>query len=782
MAGSIDIYGGTNSISGANNFKVTHNPLNEISYTIGQFPAGLSADALAALASMLEDLTGLVFNQGIPAFLESLLAAIGGLAINLAEVVGAVINELITITGLDFANGPEAFLQSLVDSISHLLFNLESIVAAVINELIKITGLDFANGPEAFLASLVESIKHLILNLGEIITAIGNQIGISLANAEAFIEGLVTNLFNIVGIDLTGPFELAHQLWEFIEQLVHNAVGAILNFPGAVAGGLGELQEWVLETVFGIVPPDRLPNIPIGHLINSDVNLLTNPSFTDNPFVPEQAGDWVLDQAVSQDGEGGSARIDCSGGAAHNLLSVDLIPVNAGQRLDVSGWVKTQNLAGATVTFGVAQYKTPDGNDEPTYLVLASSSQGGTNNWKKLAGTYVTPPGVARVRVHIQISHGTAGTVWIDNLFCGKLGLLQIDWVDGLPAFISSVQSVLASLGAAVADAVSNVVKELEKITGVDLSNGPLAFAQSIFDAIWHLIQSAILGITVTAENVAESVTNGINSFGQALWDALTGRPRPPAAETPTSQDAADQLAALVATITAQSTTITQLQAAVNGPAGGLIGGDDFERTDLTGLGPLWNVASSGAGRFALLDGHQAVWEKNGFLPARVQVFRAASASDYQTKTAYQAITRVTGTNVLESVPLLTSATDEIYGRVSADGKSYIVVKITVDRVSLQYNLNDGGGDLELAWVNAPAPGAAVTYTLECGNSTKDFQYRVLRNGAVLINHDDNTARKTAPLFPNRRWGFGGAASGTLFGQVAPSSLHSVTVADLRSP
>ena len=604
---------------------------------------------------------------------------------------------------------------------------------------------------------------------------------------HTFENFLLPAIHQVTGLDLATPQGLVDSIIHLLEGAVANigevvsVIAHALGAPNPIGITLEHLSEWVLDTIFGLIPPDRIPILPIGHLINDAVNLLSNPSFTGVAIQADMAGQWVLDAAVSHDGVGGSARIDAAG-TAHDLLSVDLIPVWPGQEFDLSAWVKTANLIGPAgcVTIGVVTYPNADGTGTPAYRPLRNV-QTGTQDWTKWHAAYIVPAfEVASLRVHLSVkATATAGQVWFDDLFLGKRGLLQIDWVADLGVQLGSIWNQLAEMLH-----IPEIVTHIEDVTGLDLSHGPIAFLNSLIAALF-----AHTGIHL--QTPAELVAGIEGLFGippelQALLngvlEAFGIRPTT-AAPLATTNDAADQIALLVATVTAQSTTIAQLQAAVHGPTGGLVSGDDFERVDPDGVGDaLWMVVNSGLGGGGFFcDGHEAVWRKQPgllALPRTAHLVRINPA-DRHTKTPYQAITRVTGTRVKQSMTSADTAADLILGRVSDDGAQYVIAWVDAAGVHLGYNV--GSGERSLASRTAPSVAAAATYTLECGNATEDLVYRVLRNGAVFIDFLDD-AKVTAPLMANLGWGWGGAANGSLTGQLAPSSLHSITVADLRSP
>lgn len=314
----------------------------------------------------------------------------------------------------------------------------------------------------------------------------------------------------------------------------------------------------------------------------------------------------------------------------------------------------------------------------------------------------------------------------------------------------------------------TNAIGQLEELTGLNLTS-PEAFLQSIVVELGQAIAefNQFLQVDVWQEWIDN------------VWSSLTGL-QPDTTISPA--DAADQFAALMATTAAQATTLAQLQAAVNKPQGGVVGGDDFERPNATTLGPGWKSYLTGEGRYEVVNG-EAVWRRTGILDSRIRNIRIDPV-DGKTATPYQVVTLVAGTKVLQTIPLGVSAEDEVYARVSDDHSEYMVAwwSIGLDgkgRLHLGYNIGDGVEEVEE--VPCPKPSVGVPLSLSCGDTTSPYSYRVLRQNTTLIEWDD-TAKFTMPLVNNRGWGFGGHAQFSLLGQITPSSVHSVTVADLRSP
>lgn len=350
----------------------------------------------------------------------------------------------------------------------------------------------------------------------------------------------------------------------------------------------------------------------------------------------------------------------------------------------------------------------------------------------------------------------------------------------------------------------SNLLTVVEDLTGLDFSSPQAFFAslmnlitgndgpQLIFDSIGDLLAQITDGIKEALDKAGEDIEKLFAEIAEALkldewqafldnlWLNMTGvKPD----TTITANDVTDEFALLVANAAAQATTITQLQAAINKPPGGIVGGDDFER----GNGPLgsgWKIVTDNSnGTYEVRNG-EAAWKREGILANFVRCFRI-DPKDAKTATPYQAVTRVTGTTVLQTIALANSADDIVFARVSDNHTAYMLAwwDIGVDgkgKLHLGYNLGSGG-EKEVQVVPCPKPAPGVTLTLQCGDADDLYSYRVIRANTVLIEWDDTT-KVTQPLVTNRGWGFGGRSVFGALGQYAPSSAHSVTVVDTKSP
>ncbi len=344
------------------------------------------------------------------------------------------------------------------------------------------------------------------------------------------------------------------------------------------------------------------------------------------------------------------------------------------------------------------------------------------------------------------------------------------DWANNLPS---------------IQQAIVEVVAEIERLTGLNIDQGPVAFLQSLVAAFTGkpLIQlpaasvAGVGGFANLGEGVTDALTNAVNALGglTATWtqwqQAFTGRP-PDAQGTLTPALTAAEISELLATTAANATALAALQATVtNGINNMVASGDDFE--DGAPLSTRWTKVDTGTGGFGVVKG-QAVWADAGTAGYERYIRQGA---DQNTFTEYQKITRVTGTTVAEGTLLTAGAgVDYIYGRVS--GNSYIYAAFDGDgHVSLGYAVNGAETQFPHPATTAAKPTAGTTYSLECGDIQSPRKYRLLRNNAPVLTYND--AANAAAAVAGKGWGWGGRAVPRFTGQSTPSSVHSVNVVDI---
>ncbi|ASR85228.1 minor tail protein [Mycobacterium phage SirPhilip] len=352
----------------------------------------------------------------------------------------------------------------------------------------------------------------------------------------------------LTGIDLSSPQALVLSLGDLIGDVfdpakIADLMGQVLGYVGGPLTGAAALAKWASDQLFGLIDPSRLPLLPVGHVTQAAPNLLTNGAFADTVSIDDPAERWTLDSTVGRTTPGSALTL--ADGTIRELLSVDLIPVTPGEKLDIEGYVKRANVTGSngSVYLGLTAYADTKGAaqateapNRPTIALLSSVT--GTADWTKLSGTYKVPAtGVASVRLRLAVTNGaTAGSLWFDDLKASKgTNLLHIDFVDGL-------SDELAGAWAAISGAIEDIGDRL----GLDqwqafldaAAGGVGGTIHSIIDRIVHLgldgtfDASQLINVKniPTLPNLVMEGINGISNIGESiqgtidyLWSALTG-------------------------------------------------------------------------------------------------------------------------------------------------------------------------------------------------------------------------------------------------------------------
>ncbi|QAY02758.1 minor tail protein [Mycobacterium phage Shaobing] len=612
-------------------------------------------------------------------------------------------------------------------------------------------------------------------------------------------------LKELTGLDLSSPEALVLSLGDIIggaldpENLVP-ILSQVFGYIGPPLAGMNQLAQWVGQHVFGLIDPRRLAQIPLGSIVRDSPNLLPNGSFADAIAVDDPTAAWVRDTATYRSAPA-SVRT-AADGTIRELLSVDAIPVQAGQKLDVSGYVRWASLtAGAdAIALGLMTY----GDDgEQRVLIDTVAAPAGTQlTWQKLDGQYEVPEGVTTVRVRLIVTQdATAGNVWFDDL-AASLGSNkpQIDWIDGLRDELAAAFASAAAAAQAFGDFLNTQWQQM--LNGV--KGGVGGVIEDLIDKLQHLTPSGLFDASrltnmlnippIDLENVLDlsdeladlgdgiaDVFDDIRSTWGHWWNALTGQGQ----QSVTAADTAEQIAALAAAQVANSIAIAELRAHQDGSTNsGMQGLDDFEREVENGLGGLMYWAQStdyGSQGYVRIRNGQVEWVDQGAGATQYR-FRCTRSDIAHTETDYQRATLVVGTISAESHFPTDSTTQHsrIYVRMSDDETRYVFVEFGGAELA-QFGYRNGGSEVLVGSAFSCSRGSVgATFTLEAGTAGGSRIFRFLVNGKPVSGGlwNDSTG-VTAMGEDCRGWGFGMAAGSRLgAGQTTPNSYGAVTIAD----
>jgi len=316
---------------------------------------------------------------------------------------------------------------------------------------------------------------------------------------------------------------------------------------------LDDVRQWVLQQLFGKIPPSRIPGLPWAHLFDGAEELLDDPSF-DNPST------FANNPAITYDPDfgrlkPGSARIDADGTTRVGVSN--LISVAAGEVMPMSVHVFYEGVTATgqdPIRMSVRGYHVEkDGTRTlvDTQLIDAVAAPSGESDdvpeaedgWLRLSGSYTVPElaeSVDEIVMEISVTDAmTAGSVWFDDGSVKKTrdGMPQL-WIKNLPTDLNSlwngltgmVDQLLIRLGitpvGGLFDRIFDLSDELEWIqekaaegaaeAAAALNNiGQLAYnlATNPASVLGPISQSMVTGL--------QSALSGVNNFVQSLIDAI---------------------------------------------------------------------------------------------------------------------------------------------------------------------------------------------------------------------------------------------------------------------
>ena len=554
--------------------------------------------------------------------------------LHLDEIIAAFEEK----TGLNIDEGPIAFLQSLIARIKER------------------HGVDL-NSPSA----LVTSIQHLIATLQQMIDHFEQQTGLVIDQGPiAFFQSLIAKMKAHNGIDLSSHATLFDGLKPMIENISATIQQMVDHFEAQTGLNINEGPIKFFQSLIAKMKDHNGIDLT-SHttLFNGLKPLIETIAATIQQMIDhfEAQTGLNIDQGPVAFFQSFIAKLK-----AHN--TIDLTSHDtlfAGLKANITTLI---NSIAATIQQMIAHFETQTG---------LNIDAGPVEFFKSF---------IAKLKLHNTIDL-TSHTTLLTGL---APGMSAAAMPTGWQAFLDKVGGQANATNQTIADRLQH----LTSIGKFDVAH-----------LLGQLPASQIGGITIggtTYTTLADAVTTNTTGL-QATWDkwlaALTGVQN----TTGDPQLTADQIAELMATVVANATAIAQIQAETQGVGGGGIsGGDDFERpANGAGIDPGWaRWQRDATGSKYVLDGNQAVWPEVG-KASEVRYWRtpvAGKFDDSHTKTAYQAINRVTGKQILQSavVNILNGdrrgGTDTIYGRVSDDGKQYIVAQYDWKTVRLRYSAN----------------------------------------------------------------------------------------------
>ncbi|ASR85626.1 minor tail protein [Mycobacterium phage Amgine] len=350
-------------------------------------------------------------------------------------------------------------------------------------------------------------------------------------DAEAIWRQWLDGLKMLTGLDLSSPLALVTSLGDLIKGALDPAqlletLGKIFGWASGPLHTIEQLAGWVGQTVFGLIDPRRLAQIPLGSIVAESPNLLPNGSFTDAIAIDDPAAIWVRDTSTFRSAPA-SARTDANG-TIRELLSIDLVPVKPGQKLDVGGWMRWANLSAAAGSIGIGLMTYGSAGEQRVDIKMMPTTGGTVTSWQECKGQYTVPAsGVDNVRVRLVVNDGaTAGRVFYDDLFA-SLGSnkLQINFVEGLAGELANALGAAQQAAANLANFLNTQWQQL--LNGV--AGGVGGTIASIIDRLQHfnpfgLFNAAKLTNIGDMPPIGQGQVNGlIGDLGGIIDNAVRG-------------------------------------------------------------------------------------------------------------------------------------------------------------------------------------------------------------------------------------------------------------------
>jgi hypothetical protein len=465
VAGAIDLFSGSRSITGTNLMKVNKSPLDQIDEGIEDV-VGKQADGAA---------------DQVNGFIQTLVQAILGLGdgnLGLGEDVqyyfGNVEQFLGDLNPLDPNFNPADAIKVFVETMlhpSHMLAPLLSdpngsagvigfvplenlalsAIAGVIGgaqEVIDaiMAGLGFPPG-----SATADNVDTVFQNLYAFLA--NPDLANALMDPIGAIEDFITDMlhprnmlapldpFNLLIPDYIIPLLDATKIGsgQFLQNQVENLESDLDDIWNSIEDAASAILTPIVDWL--------LPNVPVSSVGIFQPELLANPHYTSADSISGGV-DWIWDGAVDHDGDGsGSVKVVATG-MAHQLFSDPPIPVSPKQQLHCEHWLTWSSVAGAGQCFklSVAAYK---GTliQGITDLNGISNPAVNSSNWVKLQGDYTVPAsGVDNVRLLITVTAMcTAGTVHWDT---GSVKKVQLFGQDFTTALVGDLNNLLTQVTA----------------------------------------------------------------------------------------------------------------------------------------------------------------------------------------------------------------------------------------------------------------------------------------------------------------------------------------------
>lgn len=264
---------------------------------------------------------------------------------------------------------------------------------------------------------------------------------------------VVKALKQLLDVDGNGRLELDDLIGLLTGRGIIDAIMNGLGFLGsgfslgALFDAITNLPMWVYNAIKGFITSVLdlgwlriTPNMIFGG--DSD-NMLLASDFKAAETMEIGSG-WAWDGTVGRSALG-SAKATASGNRLVQMSN--LVRVEAGQKLDVSGWVKWSGVSASGPAFKVEAQFYNGGAVGVTAPVGAVSSPAASGGWQQITAQVTVPSGVDSMRVRISVEAAvSSGSVWWDDVECKRVGTMPQNFITNLIPDLAGLKDWIESL------------------------------------------------------------------------------------------------------------------------------------------------------------------------------------------------------------------------------------------------------------------------------------------------------------------------------------------------
>lgn len=482
-------------------------------------------------------------------------------------LVAAVTKWANTLTGINWL-APDA-LMTAIGAFVTLAQDLGNWVLGVLNVWLG-WSINIVHGMFSGVDAFVDAVVKFFFGQGGLDT--WNKVQDSLGGVGATITDTLRGAYDgIVGlVGALGSFLHIQDLVDFIDNTLggNGLLGWLAGVPligplvsaltgikpgGGTALDLSTLSTWFrrtsasqtlvpAENIFGVLPAAVLGKIPVSAISSEVVNLLAQGNFNTADTVESGGGvDW--DGATTATGTGGSMRFSGTG-SSQRRYSRQVIPVAAGDRIQVAAMVKTAGFvpaSGRKIVLSVipwvgsvqsveqlASIRTDAASGfspltGPVYRIGASATAN--------SGDVVLPADVTALTLVVTAVLNSGATAWVDDAGARKVGALDQGNVDRLPAAWQGLWSGLVGGSGAsktsddmqTAGNTARAATVVAQLAGTNAQTNVQTTWNDLFDGLGGTngtTNATSSGVRTRANGVRWSANMGEVQAGQAIGNA----------------------------------------------------------------------------------------------------------------------------------------------------------------------------------------------------------------------------------------------------------------------